>query len=326
MVIVQKKYLIVGGSGFVGSNLVVKLLFRGEKVIVIDNLISGEKRFIEKSLNNPNFFFLNYDISDWNKIDFDFTNIDTIVHLASNADIAAASADPSIDFWRGTYLTQCVAEFARVNKVKQIFYASGSGVYGDQGDHRVSELDLPYPNSPYGASKIAGEAILCAYAHMFGIKVRAFRFGNVVGPNQTHGVGLDFLKQLLHYNGVFHVLGDGKQSKSYIYVDDILNAIEIIEAENSNLPFDYFNISTGDEISVKEIMETCFEVANIPLDLSKIKFTGGSKGWQGDVPIVKLDNTKIRNFGWVPESNSKQSIQKSAEILWNQLKYLNSPE
>jgi UDP-glucose 4-epimerase len=240
---------------------------------------------------------------------------DTIVHLASNPDIARAMTDPTIDFDEGTRLTHEVVEAARRAGAGMVLYASGSGVYGDLGEHLVREDHGPLlPVSTYGASKLAGEALLSSYAAMFGLQARAFRFGNVVGPRQTHGVGFDFVRRLLDDPTRLRILGDGTQRKSYIHVDDVVRAVLHL-ATAVDTPFDAWNVATGDEITVTEIARLAIETVGLdPADVT-LEYTGGDRGWKGDVPVVRLDTTKIRATGWRCERSTREALRASLEAM-----------
>jgi UDP-glucose 4-epimerase len=248
------------------------------------------------------------DIENTNLLVEQTKEIDSVIHLASNPDIARAAFDPRIDFVQGTVLTESVIETCRINNIGTILYASGSGVYGDAGSTRLFENSLLCPISTYGASKLAGETLLSSYSYMFGIRALAFRFANVVGPMQTHGVGFDFLKKLKENPKTLTILGDGRQSKSYVYVTDIVEAV--LKTNESHLSgFDVFNISTNDSITVTEIAD----LAAKTLGLAEVKYsyTGGDRGWKADVPIVRLDSEKIRKLGWSPKYGSYEAIAKS---------------
>jgi UDP-glucose 4-epimerase len=236
---------------------------------------------------------------------------DTVIHLASNPDIAAAMTNPAIDFDQGTALTQNVAEAARRGGVNLVLYASGSGVYGDVGELEAHEDYAPMlPVSTYGASKLAGEALLCSYAAMFDIPARAFRFGNVVGPRQTHGVGFDFVRRLLDNPRSLRILGDGRQSKSYIYVHDVIAAV-LTAAREVKQPFAVFNVATEDYITVSEIAELAVHVLGLPVGGTTFEYTGGERGWKGDVPVVRLNSGRIRALGWKNERSCRQALLDS---------------
>ena len=236
--------------------------------------------------------------------------VDVVVHLASNPDIARAVTEPEIDFSSGTLLTNSVVEAARTQGVNTIVYASGSGVYGDLGDLEIPEDHGPLrPVSTYGASKLAGEALVCAYAHMFGLRGRAFRFANVVGPRQTHGVGYDFLNKLAGDPTRLEILGDGRQSKCYIAVADVLDAILGLIDEPGDLPYEVFNVSTDDALSVDEIAAAACRASGLDPAAVVFDHTGGRGGWNGDVPVVRLDTSRIRSRGWAPKRSSAAAME-----------------
>jgi len=258
------------------------------------------------------------DVKDKKRLILAMKGCSIVYHFASNPDIAKAQTQPDIDFWEGTYLTNNVLEAMRVNKVKNIIYASGSGVYGDGGFKSLKETHAPMlPISTYGASKLAGEALICAYCHMFGLNGVSFRFANVVGPRQTHGVGYDFVRQLIKYPDRLRILGNGKQSKSYIYVTDVINAMRLIEKKEPK-GFSYFNVSTWDYISVNGIAEITFEIAGA--GKLRCSYTGGSRGWKGDIPVVRLDSKKIRRLGWKNRYTTKEAIRISVQYLYEEAK------
>ena len=236
---------------------------------------------------------------------------DTVIHLASNPDIAAAMTDPAIDFHEGTYLTHCVVEAMRRSGASRILYASGSGVYGDLGEIAATEDHGPMiPESTYGASKLAGEALIASYAAMFGMRGLAFRFGNVVGPHQTHGVGYDFVRRLVADPTRLRILGDGTQSKSYIHVEDVMDAVLLAHAVVEE-PFRPFNVATGDYITVTEIAELAIEVLGLQPDEVELEYTGGARGWKGDVPIVRLSTDRIRSIGWTCRRPTREALRAS---------------
>ncbi|MFN7135273.1 MAG: NAD-dependent epimerase/dehydratase family protein, partial [Myxococcales bacterium] len=223
-----KKFFIVGGAGFIGSHFTDKLLGDAsiEKVTLFDNFSTGREWHYAHHKGDARLNVVRGDVKDLPVLEKAMAGHDVVIHLASNADIAKAVATPDIDFWEGTFLTNQVVEAMRKTGAKRLLYASGSGVYGDLGTAEAHEDWAPMlPISTYGASKLAGETLISAYCHMFEITACAFRFGNVVGPRQTHGVGFDFTRRLLEDPTRLPILGDGTQSKSYIHVFDIVRAV-----------------------------------------------------------------------------------------------------
>lgn len=304
---------VVGGAGFIGGHLVDRLmgLPEVERVRVYDNFSSGRRWHLESHLDDPRLVVREGEADDLEHLTRAMTGALTVVHLASNPDIARAMTDPTIDFHQGTALTHCVAEAARQAEVGLLLYASGSGVYGDLGlteaheDHGSLE-----PVSTYGASKLAGEALLCSYAHMFGLRARAFRFGNVVGPRQTHGVGFDFLRKLRADPSRLEVLGDGSQSKSYIHVDDVLEAV-LLAGGASEEPFATLNVATGDYITVAEIADLAIECLGLDPATVELAYTGGDRGWKGDVPVVRMDTERVRALGWSNRYGSRDALRQA---------------
>ena len=219
---------IAGGAGFIGSHFMDRLLSDSSVTVVTlyDNFSSGREWHYEHQRQDVRLRVIRGDVKDIDALTSAIQGHDLVIHLASNPDIARAATEPEIDFREGTLLTNNVVEAMRRSGTKTILYASGSGVYGDLGDLEIDENHGPLiPISTYGASKLAGEALISSYCHMFDFTGRAFRFGNVVGPRQTHGVGYDFLRQLLKTPHRLRILGDGTQSKSYIHVRDVVEAV-----------------------------------------------------------------------------------------------------
>ena len=314
----NRHFLVIGGLGFIGSNFVKKLLKENHRVTVIDDLSNGNINFISSLISNSRLKIIQDNVINWENHVSSLVNIDCLIHLASNADISASFVDPTLDFNHGTILTQTVAELARKNQIKTILYASGSGVYGDYGNELLTEgLQELIPISTYGASKVAGEALLCSYSKMFNIKVMCFRFANVVGPNQTHGVGLDFLVNLKQNPYLLQILGNGEQKKSYVHVSDVIDAVMLAESK-VKVDFTIFNISASGSLSVNLIAKMA--VKQIGLDHPVVfSYTGGDRGWKGDVPVVRLSVKKIRKLGWRPQLNSKQAMEKALESIWAQI-------
>jgi UDP-glucose 4-epimerase len=214
-------------------------------------------------------------------------------------------------FDQGTKLTHSVVEAMRESGVRRILYASGSGVYGDLGELQIDEDYGPLlPVSTYGASKLAGEALITAYCYMFDFTACIFRFANVVGPRQTHGVGFDFLRRLQRDPSRLNVLGDGSQSKSYIHVTDVVKAV-LLANTDAPQPVAVYNVATGDYITVKEIAALAVECAGGPADSVSVQFGTGNRGWKGDVPIVRLNTDRIRRLGWRHSMSSREALRSS---------------
>jgi len=286
-------------------------------VTIYDNYSSGRTWHHAAHDSDPRFRVVRGAVEDTAALAAAMDGHDVVIHLASNPDIARAAREPTIDFTQGTALTQSVVEAMRVTSAKRILYASGSGVYGELGTHEAQEDHGPLiPASTYGASKLAGEALIASYAYMFDLRGCGFRFGNVVGPRQTHGVGFDFARRLLASAAagenpiVLKILGDGSQSKSYVHVSDIVRAV-LTAHEKTTAPFAAYNVATGDYITVKEIAGLAVECVGLRPDQVRFEYSGGDRGWKGDVPIVRLDTTRIRSLGWRCEASSREALRRS---------------
>ena len=312
-----RRVIVVGGAGFIGGHFVDRLLgdTATEAVTVYDNFTSGREWHLADHAGDARLSVVRADVGDLDALTEAARGHDTAIHLASNPDIAAAMANPAIDFDEGTKLTHHVAEAVRRAEVGRVLYASGSGVYGDLGEVAAQEDHGPMtPVSTYGASKLAGEALLSSYAAMFGIEARAFRFGNVVGPRQTHGVGFDFVRRLLDDPTRLRVLGDGQQSKSYVHVSDVVSAV-LLAAERATTPFAVFNVATLDYVTVTEIAQLAIEVVGLDPAAVTLEYTGGDRGWKGDVPVVRLDSNRIRGLGWANARTAREALRASLESM-----------
>ena len=314
MIRTNERYLIVGGAGFIGSHFADALLAdpnSGIRVTLYDNLSSGRIWHYEQHLHDSRFCSVRGDVSDLGKLCDAMGGHDVVIHLASNPDIARAAREPEIDFYQGTMLTNNVVEAMRRTGAKHILYASGSGVYGELGSYEPDENYGPLlPVSTYGASKLSGEALISSYCFMFGMTGCAFRFGNVVGPHQTHGVAFDFIRRLMTDPTHLSILGDGTQSKSYIHVTDVISAVLLASERVHDGGFEVFNVATGDYITVSEIADLVIECLNLN-PRPRLDYSGGDRGWKGDVPIVRLNTQKIRKLGWVCKYKSRAALREA---------------
>ena len=315
----NQRFFIVGGAGFIGSHFTDHLLGAGGAagVTLFDNFSSGREWHFAAHAKDARLRVVRGNVEDTEALAAAMDGHDVVIHLASNPDIARAAREPSIDFTQGTALTASVVEAMRRTSARRILYASGSGIYGDLGTFEPGEDHGPVvPVSTYGASKLAGESLISAYAFMFGLSGCVFRFGNVVGPRQTHGVGFDFARRLLDAKArgdapiVLTILGDGKQSKSYVHVSDIVRAA-LAAHERTEKDFAAYNVATGDYITVTEIAELAVECVGLPAGSVRFEYTGGDRGWKGDVPIVRLATSRIRGLGWKNEMSSREALRRS---------------
>jgi UDP-glucose 4-epimerase len=307
------RYFLVGGAGFIGSHFTDRLMADPsvERVSLYDSFSSGREWHYERHLGDSRLAVIRADVNDLDGLTTAMRGHDVVIHLASNPDIARAATEPDIDFRQGTLLSNNVVEAMRRSGVSTILYASGSGVYGDLGEREADEDYGPLiPISTYGASKLAGESLISSYCYMFDMKGHAFRFGNVVGPRQTHGVGFDFLRQLLNNPSKLRILGDGTQSKSYIHVRDVVEAV-LLTAERATGSFTVHNVATGDYVTVAEIAQLAIKCARLDPQHVQLEYTGGSRGWKGDIPIVRLRTSRIRSLGWTCSAGSRQALYEA---------------
>ncbi|MDY5639521.1 MAG: NAD-dependent epimerase/dehydratase family protein [Lachnospiraceae bacterium] len=307
--------LVAGGAGFIGSHLCDALLSKNNTVIVADKLIMGSKN-IEHLSQNTNFKFYEMELANQDNVDklFKDNKIDIVYHMAANSDISKSANDTSIDFNDTLLTTRVLLESMRKNNVKNIFFASTSAVYGEMPDIVLNEETGGLkPVSYYGGAKLASEALISSYVSMCDMNAVIFRFPNVIGPRLTHGVVYDFVKKLRNNPKELEILGDGTQCKPYIYVTDLVNAIVKL-TEQFEPGVDVFNISVLSEgTSVTHIAEIVVDV--LGLSDVEFKYTGGDRGWKGDVPRFKYDISKVLATGWKPEYTSDEAVRKAAQSL-----------
>jgi UDP-glucose 4-epimerase len=309
--------LVTGGAGFIGSHLCDRLLQRGP-VWCVDNLRLGRRRNIAHLEGSSNFQFREFDVLDRTTLDalFAEAKFDAVFHMAANSDIAAGSADFRLDLELNQLTTVSVLEAMRKYKVKPLFFASTSAIFGETGDAVLHENFSPLqPISFYGASKLAAEAYASVFAHTFGGHVVVLRFPNVVGERATHGVIYDFLNKLKADPKRLEVLGDGNQSKPYLYVGDLVDAI-LTAWDKSDQPWSVYHAAGIGETSVREIAEIVVGAAGRPD--TRIVYTGGDRGWPGDVPRFRYDIARLQALGWSPQRHSTDAVRHAvARILAN---------
>lgn len=303
--------LVAGGAGFIGSHLCDALLSKNNTVIVADKLIMGSKN-IEHLSQNTNFKFYEMELADQDNVDklFGDNKIDIVYHMAANSDIQKSANDTSIDFNDTLLTTRVLLESMRKNNVKNIFFASTSAVYGEMPDIVLNEETGGLkPVSYYGGAKLASEALISSYVSMCDMNAVIFRFPNVIGPRLTHGVVYDFVKKLRNNPKELEILGNGTQCKPYIYVTDLVNAIVKL-TEQFEPGVEIFNISVMSEgTSVTHIAEIVVDV--LGLSDVEFKYTGGDRGWKGDVPRFKYDISKVLATGWKPEYTSDEAVRNA---------------
>lgn len=308
-----KRYFITGGAGFIGAHLANRLLGAGHAVTAYDDFSNGQRWHFGANAANPRLTVVAADVRDEARLEKEIAGHDVVFHLASNADIARAAVEPDIDFSNGTLLTRCVLEAMRKTGVKRIAFTSGSGVYGEVPATPIPEdYDRMLPVSTYGAQKLASEALIGAYTFMFDLHGMVFRFANVVGPQQTHGVAYDFLRRLAKEPARLKIFGDGTQSKPYIHIDDVLDAFLLIEGEARG-GYEYHNVASQDFLTVREIADIVCD--RMGLKDVRYDFTGGSRGWKADVPVYRLDTKKIRARGWSNKRNSREAATAAIDAM-----------
>lgn len=308
------KVLVAGGAGFIGSHLIDALLEKGNSVVCIDNFFIGTRDNIKHLMSNPNFTLYEQDITEFDKMlsIFEEEKVDYVFHLAANSDIQASANSPMIEY-KNTYSTTFVLlECMRRTGVKKLFFASTSAVYGDLMGEHVSEDTIPLkPISYYGGCKLGSENIISSFAYMNDMSVLVFRFPNVIGPRLTHGVIFDFVKRLKDDPSQLTILGDGTQTKPYIYVIDLVNAImQFMNVENG---VTVYNVGVETQTSVTRIAE----IVTSKMNLSGIPFnyTGGRGGWKGDVPVFQYNLAKIHAMGWYASTTSDEAVAKTVEAV-----------
>lgn len=306
--------LITGGLGFIGSYFAEKLAEKADKILILDNLSGHSKSGMETLEKLQNVFIYDEDIRE-NTITKYFKDIDIVYHFAANSKISEGVNNPKIDFEITTQGTHNVLMSMMENNVKNIVFSSGSGVYGDQKDKLLDEDFGPLlPVSFYGASKLCAEAYISSFCGMKDFKAYIFRFANVVGYRQTHGVAYDFYYKLKQNNATLEVLGDGYQSKSYIDVDDIYNAIQLALNKQTK-SIDIYNIGTNDYVTVRDIVKIVLNA--LGLNDVTVNFGEDSFGWVGDVPVVRFSSEKIRALGWENKYTSHQAIERAIHFIIN---------
>jgi len=305
------KILITGCAGFIGSNLVDFFLSKKFKVIGLDNLSTGNKFFLENANKNKNFKFIRIDLLKKN-IDRYFKNVDTVYHLAANADVRFGLNHRKKDINQNILVTYKVLEAMKKNNIKKIMFASTGSVYGETKQIPTKEI-APFPTqtSLYGASKISAESIISAYCEGYNIKCFIFRFVSILGERYTHGHVFDFLKQLNKNKKKLFVLGDGNQKKSYLNVKDCINAI-FISMKFFDKKVNIINLGTNEYINVKKSIQVISRILKLK---PEINYKGGKRGWIGDNPFIFLDTKKIRSTGWRPKFTINQSVEITTKYL-----------
>lgn len=308
------KVMVAGGAGFIGSHLIDALLAEGDDVVCVDNFFIGTKDNIAHLRGNPHFKFYEQDLTDLDRMleIFRAEQVEYVFHLAANSDIQASAQSPMIEY-KNTYSTTFILlECMRLCGVKKLFFASTSAVYGEQMGAEVSEEAVALkPISYYGGAKLGSEGIISSFAYMNDMSVLVFRFPNVIGPRLTHGVIFDFVKRLKEDPSHLRILGDGRQSKPYIYVLDLVDAI--MRFKDAEKGVTLYNVGVETQTSVTRIAEIVCEkmgLTGIPFE-----YTGGRGGWKGDVPVFAYNLDKIHATGWNASMTSDEAVAKTVEMV-----------
>ena len=310
----MKRTIITGGAGFIGSNLVRRICKNKKRnVVILDNYSNGGKKLLSHSLNLRNVKLFKKDLSFSIQNNAFFSNADLVYHFSANSDIALSAKSTSLDYKQTLFCTYQVLEACREQKIKKLVFSSGSGVYGDLDSFSPNEKYGPLlPISMYGATKLGAEAMISAYSFLFDITSYVFRFANVVGPYQTHGVAFDFIKRLQKNPKMLVVLGNGLQSKSYIHVEDVIDAM-LLAQQTAKERVNIFNVGAGDYLTVREIADIVLK--EMKLKNTKLKFGASRFGWKGDVPKVRFNDRKIRKLGWKNRYTSREAVTHAVRAM-----------
>lgn len=306
------KIFVTGGAGFIGSHLVDMLIDKGNTVTVYDNLSSGKKQFIMHHLQKNDFAFIEADLMDLENLKKEIKDHDVVFHIAANPDVRLGAQKPEIA-QKDIISTYNLLDAMRINKIKKIVFSSSSTIYGETPAFPLPENYGPLlPISVYGAAKLAAEGLISSFCHTFDIQGWIFRFANVVGERGTHGVIVDFINKLRKNPRELEILGDGKQRKPYLYVKDCVDAI-IFAHQNANEQINVFNLGCDTATEVTRIAEIVVE----EMGLTNVKFTytGGKRGWKGDVPQFQFDISKMKKLGWNATVTSDEAVRKTTRVL-----------
>jgi UDP-glucose 4-epimerase len=307
------RVLVTGAAGFIATNLIPRLLRRGDEVFGADNFFLGKREYLTPLLAQPSFHFRELDLLDLDGVVawFEEARPDVVWHLAANSDISFGTKYTDFDLKGGTLVTYNVLEAMRRTGAKQILFSSSGAVYGEPTVLPTPENYGPIlPISLYAASKVACETLITAFAHNFDLRAWIFRFGNIVGPNPTHGVIHDFVLRLRDNPRELTVLGDGTQAKPYVYVEDCLDGIEFGHAHAGD-PVNCYNLAVTDQTSVREIADWTIEAMGIDRTSIDVRYGQSSRGWRGDVPQVQLDTTRMTALGWTPKLTSGEAVRRT---------------
>jgi UDP-glucose 4-epimerase len=305
-------YFITGAAGFIGSNVVDRLLANGETVVGYDNLTTGKMRFLESATAHPNFRFVKGDVLDVETLTKGMKGADFVFHLAANADVRFGTEHPERDLQQNTVATFNVLEAMRANGIKRMAFSSTGSIYGEPEVFPTPE-DAPFPvqTSLYGGSKLAAEGMIQAYCEGFGFQAYIFRFVSILGERYTHGHVFDFCQKLMADPTRLHVLGDGNQRKSYLYVHDCIDAM-LLAIRVLNNKVHVLNLGHEEASRVNDSIGWIAERLGVRPELT---YSGGERGWIGDSPFILLDTRRIRALGWKPKMSIREGVLRTVDWL-----------
>jgi len=305
-------YLITGAAGFIGSNVVDRLLANGETVVGYDNLTTGKARFLDSATAHPNFRFVKGDVLDVETLTQAMKGADFVFHFAANADVRFGTEHPERDLQQNTIATFNVLEAMRTNGIKRMAFSSTGSIYGEPEVFPTPE-DAPFPvqTSLYGSSKLAAEGMIQAYCEGFDFQAYIFRFVSILGERYTHGHVFDFYQKLMADPTRLHVLGDGRQRKSYLYVHDCIDAM-LLAIRVLNNKVHVLNLGHDEASRVNDSIGWIAERLGVRPELT---YSGGERGWIGDSPFILLDTRRIRALGWKPKMSIREGILRTVDWL-----------
>ncbi len=309
-----KRYFVTGGAGFIGSHLVDRLLADGNQVTAYDKLALGRNEWLDRVSQNERFSLVQADMLDLDTLTGAMAGHDLVCHLGANTDIPGGAADPQLDLKNCTVATNNVLEAMAANGIHKLLFASSAAVYGETPVRPTPEDVGPLlPISPYGAAKLACEGLISAYCHLHDIQAWMFRFANVVGGRMGHGVIFDFVRKLQRDPHVLEILGDGEQKKNFFLVEDCVEGMLFAFRHANGKPCDLFNLGSDSSLKVTEVARIAVE--EMGLRDVEFRYTGGQRGWPGDVPAYFHDVTKMRKLGWTAKYPSVEAVRIAARRL-----------
>ena len=306
------KALVTGSAGFIGSHLVDRLLATGNAVVGYDNFSTGQRSFLEQALGNANFELVEADLLNQSRLDEAMRGVDFVWHLAANADVRFGTDHPCRDLEQNTIVTSNVLEAMRSNSVRNIAFSSTGSIYGEAEVIPTPEnCPMPVQTSLYGASKLACEGLISAYCEGFNMRGWIFRFVSILGERYTHGHIFDFYRKLLDDPNTLHILGNGRQRKSYLYIHDCLDAmLQAVQASPDAV--NVLNLGTDEYVEVNNSVDVITEHLGVTPQRT---YSGGERGWIGDNPFIFLDCQRMRNLGWQPQQTIRAGIVKTLQWL-----------